>query len=438
MMSTYIIDRRGQSDKHTGNVERLKRRHKQQIQEAVERSLKGADIKKGVQSEKAYIPQKDLSQPVFRHAQKGGRREIVHPGNREYYEGDRFKRPQGGQGGVGNGSGSAGGEGEDDFSFVLSKEEIMSILFDDMALPDMIKLHLSADENRFKFKRAGIVSDGNPSNLHIVRSFRQSLARRIALDAPHKRELSELQKQFELAVDSEERQKLQLRIDELKARKGAPFLDPIDLRYRSSIKVPEPRTKAVMFCLMDVSGSMKEKEKEIAKLAFIFEHLFLERHYQNVELVMIRYHASARECTDANDFIYARETGGTSVASALELMAQIIEDRYHPSEWNIYGTLASDGDTGTRDDVLVPQLMKDKILPACQYFAYMEIAGKVKELTELFADHLAGHKNFAQRRVEERKDIFPVFKDLFKRKGVEVSALSRLESSTVHTVVAQP
>ena len=266
-----IIDRRlAGKNKSIGNRERFVRRYKDKIREAVRRAVDGRGIRDLERGEEVRIPQKDLSEPVFRHGQ-GGVRDWVHPGNQDHMRGDRIKRPQGGQGGgSGKGQASDQGEGEDDFSFALSKEEFLQIFFEDLALPHLVRTQL-AESPEWKSHRAGYSSDGNPSNLHVVRSLRGAIGRRIAMGTGSRFELAELEDllratQAAAAADDATAQlalkPLAQQIEALRARLARiPYLDPIDLRYRARVKVAVPTSKAVMFCLMDVSGSMDEARK---------------------------------------------------------------------------------------------------------------------------------------------------------------------------------
>ncbi|OYW33601.1 MAG: hypothetical protein B7Z51_01070, partial [Methyloversatilis sp. 12-65-5] len=313
-----IIDRRlAGKNKSIGNRERFLRRHKEQIREAVRRALEGRGIRDIAQGEDIHIPRRDISEPVFGHGQ-GGKREMVHPGNKDFVRGDRIERPKGGKGG-GGGQASDSGGGEDDFVFHLSKEEFMQVFFDDLALPNLIRTTL-ADTPEYKTHRAGFSSDGTPNNLHVVRSMRGAIGRRIALGSESRRELRrledllvELRAQPVSAERLHEIEQLETDIAALRARiDRIPYLDPIDLRYRSRVRTPVPTAKAVMFCVMDVSGSMDEARKDLAKRFFILLYLFLTRHYEKIDIVFIRHHTQAQE-VDEHDFFHATETGGTVV-----------------------------------------------------------------------------------------------------------------------------
>jgi uncharacterized sporulation protein YeaH/YhbH (DUF444 family) len=423
-MLQQIIDRRlAGKNKSIGNRERFLRRHHNQVRDAVRRAVDGRGIRDMERGEDIHIPKRDISEPVFGHGQ-GGTREMVHPGNQEYVAGDQIERPKGGGGkGGGKGDPSDSGEGDDDFVFHLSKEEFMQIFFDDLALPRLTQTQL-AETPEWKSHRAGFVSDGTPSNLSVVRSMRGAIGRRLAIGAGSRGELHALEEELALvlmqpvtALREAQREDLEARISVLKNRLSRiPYLDPIDLRFRSRVKVPVPTTKAVMFCLMDVSGSMDEGRKELSKRFFILLYLFLTRHYDKIDLVFIRHHTQAQE-VDEENFFHARETGGTVVSSALVLMDEIIKARYSPSEWNIYGAQASDGDNWHHDSGRCRELLTEQLLPACRYFAYVQVADEEQNLWEEYTRLQESHPHFAMRKVTEASQIYPVFRELFKKEG---------------------
>ena len=423
-MLQQIIDRRlAGKNKSIGNRERFLRRHHNQVRDAVRRAVDGRGIRDMERGEDIHIPKRDINEPVFGHGQ-GGTREMVHPGNQEYVAGDQIERPKGGGGkGGGKGDPSDSGEGDDDFVFHLSKEEFMQIFFDDLALPRLTQTQL-AETPEWKSHRAGFVSDGTPSNLSVVRSMRGAIGRRLAIGAGSRGELHALEEELELvlaqpvtAMREARREDLEERISVLKNRLARiPYLDPIDLRFRSRVKVPVPTTKAVMFCLMDVSGSMDEGRKELSKRFFILLYLFLTRHYDKIDLVFIRHHTQAQE-VDEENFFHARETGGTVVSSALVLMDEIIKTRYSPSEWNIYGAQASDGDNWHHDSGRCRELLTEQLLPACRYFAYVQVADEEQNLWEEYTRLQESHPHFAMRKVTEASQIYPVFRELFKKEG---------------------
>ena len=431
-MLQQIIDRRlSGKNKSIGNRERFLRRYRGQIREAVRRAIGDRNIRDIAQGEDITLPRRDVSEPAFGHA-TGGNRETVHPGNQEYLKGDRIARPPAG-GGSGSGSGEAGdsSEGEDDFVFRLTREEFMQVFFDDLALPHLVRTQI-ADVPEWKTHRAGFSNDGTPSNLHIVRSMRGALARRIALGGDTRTELRRLEAHLlhlrhllelgkpDVALITDQILAAEARIDELRlTARHVPYLDPIDLRYRNRVRVPVPSAKAVMFCLMDVSGSMDEARKDMAKRFFTLLYMFLTRHYETIDLVFLRHHTQAQEVTE-DEFFHATETGGTVVSSALVLMNEIVRSRYPSGEWNIYGAQASDGDNWHQDSGRCRQILDESILPLVRYYAYVQVADAEQNLWREYAQLQGIRTNFAMRKVANARDIFPVFRELFKKEGVSL------------------
>ncbi|HTH79975.1 MAG TPA: YeaH/YhbH family protein [Ramlibacter sp.] len=425
-MLHQVIDRRlSGKNKSIGNRERFLRRYREQIRDAVRKAVGDRSIKDIEEGTDITLPKRDVTEPIFNHG-PGGTREIVHPGNREYIKGDRIARPQGGGGGSGGRGASPDGQGEDDFVFRISREEFMNYFFDDLALPRLIRTQLLADVPEWKSRRAGFVSEGNPTSLHVVRSMRVALGRRIAMGGDARGDLRKLEEHLEQLRDQDapgtQIAKVEEEIRVLRARLArVPFLDPFDLRYRNRIREPMPTSKAVMFCLMDVSGSMDEARKDLAKRFFILLYLFLSRHYEKTEVIFIRHHTQAAEVTE-DEFFHATESGGTVVSSALTLMYEIVRERYASSEWNIYGAQASDGDNWQQDSSKCRELLDDKLLPLCRYFAYVQVADEDQNLWEEYTRVRDSNVNFAMQKIVTPAQIFPVFRDLFKKQPQGVAA----------------
>lgn len=415
---TFFIDRReNPKNKSAVNRQRFLRRYRKQIQEAVKQKLAERSITDTDQGEKVSIPAKDTDEPFFHHG-RGGRHTHVLPGNREFIPGDKLQRPQGGAGG-GGGEASDQGEGVDEFIFELTRDEFLDFLFQDMELPNLSKRQLTGSDE-VKRVRAGYSSDGPPGNISITRSMRTAIARRVALGAGKRRELRELEAELEAlaSADSPRGKDLLLRIEALRKQLGRiPFLDDIDIRYHRQQDEPIPTSKAVMFCVMDVSGSMDQATKDLAKRFFILLYLFLARHYEKTEVVFIRHHTQAAE-VDEEEFFYSRETGGTVVSSALELMADIIGKRYPVSEWNIYGSQASDGDNFPNDEQRCAAKLS-AILPWVQYYAYVEICEQSpKPLWKTYQPISEQYPDiFAMQNITGPQDIFPVFRELFSKES---------------------
>jgi hypothetical protein len=432
-----IIDRRANGRrKSAGNQQRFLKRYKAQIREAVARAVSQRKIADTAQGGNVTIPARDLGEPNFSLGQ-GGMRQRILPGNKEFTTGDRIARPPGGGGGSGSGKAGDSGEGEDAFTFALTREEFLEFFFEDMALPDLVKTQL-AQIQQTKLKRGGFRSDGTPSNLSIVRTMRESLARRIALAAPYRQQLRKVDE----AVVAERRRlaaehpvlpavldagaarpdesRLQALLAERERLLGriarVPFIDDFDLRYNNRIPQPRPISQAVMFCVMDVSGSMDENRKDLAKRFFILLHLFLTRHYERIEIVFIRHHTTAA-VVDEEGFFHSRESGGTLVSSALELTAETIKDQFPLDQWNVYVAQASDGDNWESDCPKCHELLLKELLPRVQYYCYVEIdAARPQSLWEQFELARAGARNLALGRIMTRADVYPVLRELFARK----------------------
>ncbi|HAU14688.1 MAG TPA: hypothetical protein DCS92_13315, partial [Gammaproteobacteria bacterium] len=294
---SYIVDRRlNGKNKSTVNRQRFLHRYRKHIKKAVDEAVTKRSITDLDSGESISIPRRDISEPFFHHG-KGGKRDMVHPGNKEFVTGDHIQRPQGGGGGSGGGEGDASdsGEGIDDFVFQISQDEFLDFLFEDLELPNLVKRQLQGIES-FKYVRAGVVNEGNPAKINVVRSMRQATSRRIALSASSRRrlrkfeeELQALQEQDPVLRDKRKEQELEEEIAKLRRRiNKIPFIDDIDLRYNLHLKQPKPTSKAVMFCLMDVSGSMNQAMKDMAKRFFILLYMFLKRNYEKIEVVFIR------------------------------------------------------------------------------------------------------------------------------------------------------
>lgn len=415
---SFLIDRRLNSrNRHAVNRQRFLQRYRKHVRRAVEESLNRRSITDVDRGERVTIPADDVDEPNFSHG-SGGERSIVHPGNREFVAGDTVARPSGG--GSGRGPSKDGG-GNDDFGFELTREELLDVVFEGLELPNLVKRQLRGDENA-KPVHAGFSSDGNPTQINVLRTVRSAKARRIALAGNARRRLREMQAFLEerrvAGAPDDELATLRTAISRLRARmERIPFLDDVDIRYRLRTRQPQPVTQAVMFCLMDVSGSMDQEAKDLAKRFFLLLYLFLERSYRRTEVVFIRHHTDAKE-VDEQEFFHSRESGGTVVSSALKLMQEIVAARYPSDRWNIYGAQASDGDNWSDDSPLCAQLLREKLLPKLQYYAYVEIGrGEPQSLWreyEAVADALP--KCFAQAYITTQQDIFPVFRGLFEKR----------------------
>lgn len=424
-MAHIIIDRRkNDKGKSTDNRRRFVKRVKDQVREAVKDTIRDGSIGDIINSKdkKVKIPGKGLSQPTFHHAKKGGVKDFVTPGNKEFNQGDRHDRPPEGGGGGGN-SASPDGEGQDEFSFHLTKDEFLDLFFQDLELPDMIKKDI-AKVDEFENRRAGFSVDGNPSRLNLLQSMKRAKGRRLGIRSPKKKKLKKLLAELASIEMTEENmsriEELNEQINGLKRKiKAVPFIDDMDLRYNRWEKVPIPTTQAVMFGIMDVSASMGEWEKEMAKRFFMLMLLFLHYNYERVEIEWIRHHTRA-SVVDEEEFFHSRETGGTIVSSAIRLMKDVISENYPINQWNIFGCQISDGDNWHTDNIEVCDLMRQYILPQTQYFAYVEVdqfrdQGS-SDLWPSYEGLKSEFKNLQMAQVRDVTEIYPIFRSLFEKR----------------------
>jgi uncharacterized sporulation protein YeaH/YhbH (DUF444 family) len=435
---TYFIDRRlNPKGKSLANRQRFLRRARAQIREAVQKSLKDSGVADVAKDRKIRISTAGTKEPRFRADPKaGGERDFVLPGNKEYMPGDEIKKPSQGQGGSGKDAAQSG-EGEDDFEFTMREDEILDLFFEDLELPNLVRTTL-ADNPQKNWRRAGFSTAGSPTQINLVRTMRNSFGRRLALKRPRLAEIKALEEELAIIEAKSKKNRNQgaaalKEIADLKAeiarltakRKWVAYIDPVDVRFNAFVEQPQPTSRAVMFCLMDVSGSMGEREKDLAKRFYVLLHLFLKRRYEKVDIVFIRHTHDAQE-VDEHEFFYSRQSGGTIVSTALDKMLEIQKARYATADWNIYAAQASDGYTQSGDAKRCVELLNTEVMPICQYYAYIEILDE-REM-EVFASEEAGAelwrayrtvaeewKNFATKRIAKPSDIFPVFHELFKK-----------------------
>lgn len=437
----HIVDRRlNPSGKNLANRQRFMRRAKSLIRKAVHETSGSRSIKDADQEGEVSLPAQGVHEPSFHRGASGGMRDHLLPGNKEYVEGDNIPRPPSG-GGDGGSEGSPDGDGQDDFRFALSRDEFVDLFLEDLELPDLAKRRV-VDAEAVTWHRAGYSVSGSPANLALMRTVRNSLSRRIALRRPKVAEIEALREEIAALGDGADERERRLELEEELARllrraNLIPYIDPLDVRYKRFEAMPRPIAQAVMFCLMDVSGSMTEHMKDLAKRFYVLLYIFLKRRYKNVDVVFIRHTHQAQE-VDEETFFNSPETGGTVVSTALEEMQRVIDERYSPDSWNIYAAQASDGDNTASDNDKTAALLTDVILPVCQYYAYLEVGrdsehfppGFIRrdsDLWQTYATIVHGGAPMAMRKVGHRRDIYPVFRELFAKKD----ALQQREAETV-------
>jgi uncharacterized sporulation protein YeaH/YhbH (DUF444 family) len=418
-----ILDRRlNPTDKNLENRQRFLRRAKAQLKEAVRKISGSRSVSDVVNGGEVNITVGGVSEPRLRQGEAGVR-DLILPGNKVYAEGDIIPRPAGGDA---QGSGGADGNIEGDAAalrLLLTREEFLDLFLDDLELPDLAKRQL-AEIDKEGVRRAGYSVSGSPMNIAVTRTMRLALSRRIALGRPSRASIELLEKTIVDCQDEKTKILLRAEVAELTAKmRRIPYIDPVDLRYRRFELEAKPVAMAVMFCLMDVSGSMSEHMRDLAKRFYMLLYVFLTRCYSRVDIVFIR-HTDRAEEVDEQTFFQGNTTGGTIVSSALETMRSAIEQRYRPVDWNIYAAQASDGDNASTDGEKAARLLLS-LLPITQYFAYIEVAdgdGSNRSLSlnsslwSVYERLSAKTAPLAMRKVKTQSEIYPVFRDLFQRR----------------------
>lgn len=449
-----IIDRRktANRDRTSENRGRLLRRYKGAIKEQMPKILgdrKLLDTIKGGGG-KIVIPKKDLREPQFVYGD-GGLKDTVLPGNDRWAEYDTIDKDRDEESG---GGASDGPDGLDEFSVVLSREEFLRILFDDCELPFMIDT-LVQKQVDITHENAGFQVSGAPNRISLIRSYKNSKARRMSSTAMFDAELQRVKERLNelygpmgeasprllTQAETDERDELLKLLEELKIRKAAtPLFDASDLRFRCRVEKKVPKTHATMIMIMDNSGSMGEREKTIARKFFILLYLFLSQNYDQIDMRFISHTTAAKEM-DEKEFFDTHENGGTIVSSALDLLVKMLDGEDTAGtpravagqgplkgKTNIYVAQISDGDNMETDNGTCSELLTDDILPFINYFAYVQVeqegSSPVSSLLSysrrntLWSAYEAvskDHTNHVNKRVSHERDIFGVFRAFFSK-----------------------
>ena len=424
-----IVDRRANPQgKSLANRQRFLERVRDDVKRAVADTIARRRVAEVDTGEEVRVRVDGTEEPGFASTPEG-EHDYVLPGPGTLNRGDRIRKPQA-AGGRGSGRKAGRGSGEDVFEFTLTREEFLNYFLDELELPRLARTSL-AEQRLSKPQRAGISIYGYPSALDVRRTMRNSLARRIALHRPDRSALDVLQQRVAAAQevgDTEALAQAEAELVQVRRRIARiPYVDPIDVRYARHERRPQPATEAAMFCLMDVSGSMTEHMKDLAKRFFMLLHLFLGRRYERVHVVFIRHTEHAAE-VDEETFFRSRETGGTLVSSALDVMLEVQQARFPRDRFNLYVAQASDGDNDSDDRARVTHLMADRILPMVRYFAYIETGSergafphhagrRGSELWDTYEALVGEHDHLAMRRLNDGAAVWGVLADLFARSG---------------------
>lgn len=418
-MPDVIVDRRLQgSNRPSPNRAKFLDRHRVAIKQAVKRSFDKDSFddivnKKGIKVKiiKDKEPHLDINSKEF---------DRVFIGNKKYRKGNTIPKPSGG--GMGNQAGQDDGS-FDPIELELTEAEYNEYLFAELEIPNLTK-KAAKDLFQKEYHHAGYINKGLPSNLSIIRSVKNGIARTIAMQAAVDDEIEEIFQRLELLVSPEDdvlitqlRQKLS---DLVLQREQVPFLDDMDLRYKFREPRPKPTTKAVMVCMMDYSGSMDDKMKNLAKRFYFLLYLFLKNKYDLFDMVFIRHTTMAEEC-DGDTFFHSSGTGGTQISSALQLATKIIDERYDPNEYNIYFAQATDDDNWSSDNDTCLNILTQALLPITQYYVHIHVGPKIYReevnFQRVIKYLMKYYKNINSCALSTPTDVWPEFSRIFKSQG---------------------
>jgi sporulation protein YhbH len=364
-------------------------RHKKKIEKAIkegihdivaEESIIGKDGKK-----KIKIPVKGIKQYKFMYGRGHGSKGVGSAQGKDIKKGQVIKKGQKQQG-KGKSEKAGNNKGEEYYDVEITLDELAEYLFEDLNLPDLQKKHSDSVLSE-KIKRKGFRKNG----IRIRLSKKETLKNKI-------RRQKKAEKNGTYDPDSEDR---------------FPF-HADDLKYKHIDIKKKPVTNAVIFFIMDVSGSMNKHKKFLARSFFFLLYQFLRYKYDSIDLVFVSHTTEGKEVTE-DDFFKKSSTGGTYISSGLNTSLEIIEKKYPTSSWNIYAFHCSDGENWPEDNPKAVSAMK-QIISLSQMSAYIQINkdGEVvwgEEMTEVFLP-LEG-ETFKLIKIKSKEDIWPQFAKLF-------------------------
>lgn len=278
------------------------------------------------------------------------------------------------------GEGQAGNSpGTDIYETEITIEEAINMMFEDMELPRLERKKFFETETESLRKLLGYKKKGVRSRLSKRKTLKNRLKRKNALKY------------------------------KLKEEEVFPFHNN-DLVYKKTVTEIKKQSNAVVFCIMDSSGSMDQVKKYLARSFYFMLYQFLNTRYRNTEIVFVAHHTEAKEVSE-DDFFHKVESGGTYISSGYKKTLEIIKQRYDPGVWNIYAFHCSDGDNFPSDDEMAIQSAR-QLAKVCNLFGYGEIKPynnySWSSMLDKFED--IEEDNFISLKIRSKEDIWPSFK----------------------------
>ena len=393
------------SSQRSDRTARDRLRHRQKIKDSIrdniadilaEESIIGRDKDKIIK-----VPIRSIKEYRFIYGENAPG---VAQGTGDQKPGDVVGRANPGEPSVGQGGGDE--PGVDAFETEITLEELINLMFDDLELPELQKKSLRQVMSEDARKRKGKRHAGIRPRLDKRSTAKNRIKRKLAVRGTRGVDFDEEEKRFPFHKD--------------------------DMRYYHIAPTTKEVSNAVIFCIMDTSGSMGTVKKYLARSFYFLLYQFVKQKYQNVEVVFIAHHTEAKEVTE-EEFFHKVESGGTYISSGYKRALDIIEDRYHPSLWNIYAFHCSDGDNFYSDNERAVEAA-NQLCEVCNLFGYGEIkpsgsAYYSGSMLEIFGK--IKHDNFHMIVIEKKEDLWPGFKSfLTKDKQSSVSVNAEEESKT--------
>ncbi|OLN23691.1 sporulation protein YhbH [Domibacillus antri] len=351
-------------------------RHRQKVKEAIKKNL--ADMvteEQIIMSDGKRIvklPIRSLQEYRIRYTEEKNR----HAGQGKGNVGDAIARAGEDQQAAGQGKKAGNVRGEDYYEADVSIAEIEEALFSEMELPRLVE----------KEKSTSFITDWKINDIRKTGVTARIDKKKTLLAAFKRNSLSGIQAFF-------------------------PVL-PEDRRFRSFTEEKTPQSKAVIFAMMDTSGSMGPFEKYIARSFFFWMTRFLRKKYTTVEIVFIAHHTEAK-IVEEDDFFSKGESGGTICSSAYALVLDLIEKKYSSEQYNIYPFHFSDGDNLASDNPQCVTLLQ-KLLPHCRMFGYGEVNQYNRTTPLMSAFRKINDPLFRSYVIKKREEVYPALTYFFK------------------------
>ena len=384
------------ADRSAGDRQRHKKKIEDAIKEGVhnivaEESIIGQDGKK-----KIRIPVRGIKEYRFIYGDNSQNKKVGSAPGKEVRRGQNIGKAPGSEK-PGKGDKAGNEKGEEYYDVEITLEELAHYLFNDLELPELVKKNIKNITGE-KWKRHGYRNDGIRPRLDKKKTAINRIKRRKAVERRNRA----------LGKEPDEEERF--------------TFHEHDLKYRHIKKDVKEASNAVIFFLMDISGSMSQEKKFLARSFYFLLYHFINARYENCEVVFVAHDTEAYE-VDEEKFFKRGAGGGTMVSSGLQMVKEIIEQRFHPASWNIYCFQCSDGDNWMEDTEKVLGLA-DEIRNLCQMFGYCQIepreeminwaAGDESKLSNVYKPLV--NYNFKIVEVNSKDDIWPSFKQLLGKR----------------------